>query len=121
MSKHKPKSAQRCELKPWLSANADCKEGRFIQVGNSFLLSRKVQHLSFATRWTYQAMCMESAGRNRFKFPESALQKYGIPSRTGRRGIDALIEAGFIERTCSGKNTRTPSEYCFCYKWKDIA
>ena len=28
-------------INPWLSARMDCKEGRFIQVGNSLLLSHK--------------------------------------------------------------------------------
>ena len=62
-------------MRPWLSANVDCKDGRFIQVGNSFLLSKRVQALSAGARITYLCMAMESGGKPTFEFPKAAAEK----------------------------------------------
>ena len=65
------KSARNVEIRPWLSAKADGKEGRFIQIGNSFLLEfRKepLNKLSLGARWMYLCMTMESAGHRDFTF-----------------------------------------------------
>ncbi len=118
MGKHK--SAQRCNISPWLSEKADCKEGRFIMVGNSFLLSERVHDLPASAQVLYLAMCMESGGRRAFTFPENSMKKYGLSTATAKRGIKTLIDAGFITCTCSGKNTRTPNEYEFCFRWKGL-
>lgn len=45
---------------PWLSTRPDNKEGRFLMVGNSFLLSEKVQALSADARFMYLSMAMEA-------------------------------------------------------------
>lgn len=54
-------------IKPWLSARLDCKEGRFIQVGNSLLLSKEFQALTAGARFLYLCMTMESGGRERLR------------------------------------------------------
>ena len=48
---------------PWLTARSDGKEGRFIQVGNSLLLDKRVQKLSGNALRLYLCMAMESGGR----------------------------------------------------------
>ena len=53
-------------IKPWLSARLDCKEGRFVQVGNSLLLSKEFQALTAGARFLYLCMTMESAGKREF-------------------------------------------------------
>lgn len=114
------KRTVRKELLPWLSANPDGHEGRFVQIGNSLVLSNSFHKLTPSAQFMYLCMCMESAGKRDFKFPESAMKKYGIIPRTGRRCLEALIEHGFVECSCSGKNTRTASDYRFSFKWKGL-
>ena len=65
-------------LKGWLSALPDCRDRRFIQIGNSLMLSKDFQKLSTGARWLYAAMSMESGGRREFIFPLSAAKKYGM-------------------------------------------
>ena len=113
------KAAQNCAVKPWLSANGDCREGRYLQVGNSLLLSKRFQALSAGARVTYLAMALESGGRPQFTFPAAAAKKYGVPLRSARRHIGELEENGFISCTSSGKNTRTESLYEFRLDWKN--
>ena len=49
-------------LQPWLTARTDCREKRFIQVGNSLLLSHRFWRISAGARYCYLCMAME-AGR----------------------------------------------------------
>ncbi len=55
---------------PPLSANVDNKEKRFIQVGNSLLLSKQFHALSTGSRFLYLCMAMESGGRKDFILPQ---------------------------------------------------
>ena len=87
-------------------------------MGNSLLLSDAFQALSTGARMLYFAMAMESGGRRQFTFPAQCFKKYGIPARSARRYILELTEAQFIVCACSGRNTRTPSDYEFCFGWK---
>ena len=57
-------------LLPHLSAKADNKEKRFIQVGNSLLLSKQFHALSTGSRFLYFCMAMESGGRKNFILPQ---------------------------------------------------
>ena len=50
---------------PALSAKVDNKK-RFIQVGNSLLLSKQFHALSTGSRFLYFCMAMESSGREEF-------------------------------------------------------
>ncbi len=101
----------------WLSARPDSKEKRFIQVGNSLLLSGTFQKLSSGARYTYFCMAMESGGKRDFIFPLSAAKKYGIAKNSIGRHITELIEANFITMQ-SGKIVRQPNLYSFSFEWK---
>ena len=112
------RGARNCTISSWLSANLDCKDGRFIQVGNSLLLSKKFQALRSSTQMLYLCMAMESGGKREFKFSKGTMTKYGLNRSTAVKGIEALIEAGFIKKDSSGKNTREPNKYEFINEWK---
>ncbi len=99
-------------LLPWLSAKPDGKEGRFIQVGNSLLLSKSFQSLSSGAQHLYLCMAMESGGRREFIFPLSAAKKYGISSTCLRRQVDELEQSGFLRVECM-KSLRVPNVYHF--------
>lgn len=103
----------------WMSAKADNKEKRFIQVGNSLLLSKEFQKLGVGARCLYMCMAMESAGKRGFEFPLSSAKKYGFGNSTLRRYIAELEEAKFITVN-SMKNVRRPNEYAFSLEWKGI-
>lgn len=99
------KTARHVQIRPWLSARHDCEEGRFIQVGNTLLLSRKdadskeenaFLNLSTGARFLYLCMAMESGGRPCVTFSHGAAKKYGIASSSFDRAIKSLIDAGFV-------------------------
>lgn len=106
-------------IAPWLSANPDCKEGRFIQCGNSLLLSKTFQKLSKGAMHTYFCMAMESGGKRDFIFPLTAAKKYGISKNSLVRHVCELAEAGFIT-VSSGKVVRQPNLYSFALAWKGL-
>ena len=106
---------------PWLSARLDNKEGRFIQIGNSFLLSKEVQDLSPGARLMYLAMAMESAGKREFTFSRSTAQKFGISETTAARYIKELSSSGFIEMVSCGRFARVANVYSFSMNWKQTA
>ena len=105
-------------LLPWLSARSDGKEGRFIQVGNSLLLSRRFQALSSGAQFLYLCMAMECGGRRDFLFPLTAARKYGIGSSALRRHARELASAGFLSFV-SMKSLREPNVYHFASSWDD--
>lgn len=115
MAKHK--AAINCQVLPWLSAKLDCREGRFLQTGNSLFLSKKFQELSSGAQMTYLCMAMESGGKRDFVFTHTTAKKYGIPPRTLDRHIKELADKKFIS-VSSGKNTRTANEFEFLFAWK---
>ena len=104
-------------IKPWLSARADCKEGRFIQCGNSLLLSKEFQSLTAGAQMMYLCMALESGGRMDFKFPQMAAKKYGFAPASMRRYIKELEQKNFIT-VQSMANVRQPNEYRFSLVWK---
>jgi len=97
------------EVSPWLSANVDPKEKRFIQPGNSLLLSKRFQYLSIGARYLYLCMAMECAGHRNFVFPQSAAIKYGFSPTSFWRYKNELSEKHFI-KVCSNKNLRIANE-----------
>ena len=113
MSKRKSKPT----IVPWLSANFNHHEKRFIQVGNSLVLSHRFQDLGIGTRYLYLCMAMESGGKRDFTFPQKAAEKYGIKPSSLWRHIKEL-EAGKFIKVYSGKPTREPNKYEFCPQWK---
>ena len=114
----RPKVSKNVPISPWLSAKKDCREGRFIQIGNSLLFSELFHRLKDSSKYLYLCMAMEAAGRSDFLFPLSVAKKYGISESTLRRGLEDLKKEGFIELTSSGQVTREPNYYRFVYDWK---
>ena len=102
---------------PWLSAKPDNKEKRFIQVGNTLLLSPEFQKLGTGARQLYFCMAMESGGKRTFTFPQSAAKKYGFAHTSMRRYVEELVDNGFLDRD-SGKRLRIANQYGFSQQWK---
>ena len=46
MSQRMSRKVKTRPLLPWLSANMDCVDRRFVQIGNSFMLDSRTQNLS---------------------------------------------------------------------------
>jgi hypothetical protein len=113
MSKYKTSPT----IVPWLSARADSRERRFIQVGNSLLFVPRFQRLAPGAKYLYFCMAMESGGRRNFIFPQAAALKYGLPPSSLRRYIRELEASGFL-KVYSMKNLRKPNLYEFDLTWK---
>ncbi len=111
------KTAKNCNVRPWLSANGDCREAIFTLVGNSLLLSETFQRLTPGAQMTYICMTVQSAGKREFQFPRATARKYGIADKSFRRYVRELETAGFINVN-SGKITREPNIYSFSLQWK---
>lgn len=113
------KAAPNVKISRWLSANHDNREGRFIQVGNSFMLSPKVHELTHGAQWLYFCMLMESGGNQEVVFPRSAAKKYRIASTSFERNVHELETHGFVERVQPpGQERWVKSRFRFCIKWK---
>lgn len=113
------KAAKHYPLMPWESANLDCKEGRYIRVGNSLLLSKAFQALAPSAQILYLALAMEGGGKPSVKLSHSAAKKYGVPPTTFDRSIKALREAGFIELVEDENHAQFAANvYRFSYSWK---
>lgn len=106
-------------LKRWLSANPDCREKRFVQIGNSLFFNEKFQSLSIGARYLYILAANEAAGSVNFQFPARKMCALGIKERSARNYIRELENAGFIEKVRSGRNTRTANDYRFSFHWLD--
>lgn len=113
------KAAQNVPIKPWLSARQDCREGRFIQVGNSFLLNKRVQSLSAGAFRLYLGMCMESGGAQHFTFTHGNGRNYGVSNTSYDRYVRELVEVGLVERVIDENLSRfKPNEFRFISTWK---
>ena len=75
------------QMLPWLSVTPDGREKRFIQVGNSFLLSNTFKKLPGNAVKTYFALCMESGGKPTVTLSHAGAAKYGIDDATFDRAI----------------------------------
>lgn len=119
------KAAKNAVILPWLSAKADCKEGRFIQVGNSFLLAfggkDQFVKLSSGARWMYLCMAMEAGGKSEVKFPHGAGKKYGIAGSSFDRYMKELKDSGFIDEVPDEELSQYgPRTYRFSLAWKSV-
>lgn len=103
---------------PWLSAHLDSTEKRFIQVGNSFLLSKAVQELSPGAKCLYLAMTLEAGGKREFSFPRSAAKKHGFAETSFSRYVKELTEKKFLEVVFSGRFSHEKNLYRFSLDWK---
>nr|DAI87863.1 MAG TPA: replication initiator protein [Caudoviricetes sp.] len=106
-------------LPRWMSAKRDCREARFVQIGNSLLFHEKFRSLSAGAFKLYICCAMEAAGSINFQIPASKAEQYGIPPRSLARYIKELEGAGFIQTDRSRKSTRTANDYSFCFRWLD--
>lgn len=112
--------AAKCRpLPPWMSARADGRDGRFVQVGNSLLLSERFRALNANAQMLYLCASMESGGEREFSFPSSTMEKYHFTRSTACAALTELIAGGFVELVSSGKNTRTANVYKFSLRWKE--
>ena len=113
------KAARNCAIRPWLSARMDCREGRFLQLGNSFFFSEEVQKLSPGARWLYLCFAIESGGQSTVKFTHGCARKYGVAGSSFDRYIKELIGAGFVSRDEDGNYLQfSPAVFRFELGWK---
>ena len=107
------------ELRAWLSAKKDNREGRFVQIGNTLLLNKQFQNLSAGARMLYICVANESGGEREVRFSHGAARKYGIPSTSFDRHIKELREKGFITLTGGMDYGRFQANvYRFSLDWK---
>ena len=107
----RPKAAENCKIKPWLSAKRPPSEKRFTQVGNSLLLDKKFQSLLDSSKNLYLCLAMESGGSKFVKLSrQQAKKRYGIAPATYSRCKRELIEKGFIR---IAENTGRYETNCF--------
>ena len=114
------KAAQNCKILPWLSEKQDNSEGRFLQIGNSLLLSDKFGDLSASAQHLYLCAAMEAGGHREFIFPAAAMKKYHLARSTAQSALNELTQHGFIELMSCGKITREPNQYRFSFRWKGL-
>lgn len=106
-------------LLPWLSAHVEGKEGRFLQIGNSLLLSKSFQELTSGAQILYLCMALESGGKPTVAFSRSTAAKYGISKNPFARQVSELAAAGFIEVDRDGSYEQFKATiYRFTYSWK---
>lgn len=116
------KLAKNVEIRPWLSRKVDCKEGRFIQVGNSLVLAKELHEISAGARWLYLCLAMESGGNRDFIFTHGAAKKYGVPTSSFDRQVKELKEHGFIELVEDENMAQfAPNKYRFSFAWKGLS
>lgn len=61
-----------------MSAAPDCRETRFVQIGDTLLHNERFKALSPGAFKLYVCCSMEAAGRINFQIPASKAEKYGI-------------------------------------------
>lgn len=114
-----PRRRSGATLSPWLSAKADCKEGRFLQLGNSLLLDKRYQALSTGARNLYLCMSMEAGGKAEFTFTHGTARKYGISDSSFDRWAKELRAAGFVLLVMPCNFAQyAPSVYRFIVEWR---
>ncbi len=104
-------------LKRWLTASSDCREKRFVRIGNTLLFDKKFISLSVGARYLYILAANEAAGSRDFQFPALKMKALRMKERTARKHFKEFIDAGFVELVQSGRNTRTPNDYRFSFHW----
>lgn len=114
--------AQNVPIKSWLSAKLDSREGRFIQVGNSLLLSKEYQNLSGVAKNLYLCMAMECGGKNAYTFSAGAAKKYGISKSSFERAKKELQVKKFIQLLLDEERSQFKAcTFRFINGWKEKA
>ena len=97
MSRRKHQTVRDDKLPFYLKDGASA-GGRFIQVANSLMLSRRFQALTPNARWVYFSLAMEAGGRKEVTLSHSAARtKYGITKSGYDSAVRQLKENGFIK------------------------
>lgn len=91
------KSQSSKPLKRWLTASSDCRERRFVQIGNTLLFDKRFTSLSVGARYLYILAANEAAGSRDFQFPALKMKALGIKERTARKYIKELVDQRFLE------------------------
>ncbi len=91
--------------------------GRFIQVANSLMLSRRFQALTPNARWMYFCLSMEAGGRKEVTLSHSAAGKYGITKSGYDSAVRQLKEGGFI-RLVDGLGRLESNRFEFVRDWQ---
>lgn len=91
------------KLPYWCAGTADSTEPIFIQMGATLMQHPAFLALTSSDRWCYQCMILEAKGKPDFQFSRRTAENYGIANRTLIRNVEALVKAGFIDVTASGK------------------
>ena len=81
------KTAKNCEIPFYLSSRMDCKDGRFIQVGNSLFFSKQFNALTAGAQILFLKMAMEAGGKTEYTFPRASFKKYGLSESSARTQI----------------------------------
>lgn len=127
MGRNKKKKADYTATKTrrfWDKATKDgkTKSGKdepFAQIYASLWRHPRYLALHPRTQQLYDRMILECNGHREFQFTRSTAAKYGFRSSSVlRKAIAELVDAGFIEITSSGQNTRTATDYQFSMEWK---
>ena len=94
MSRKKHQTVRDDKLPFYLKDGASA-GGRFIQVANSLMLSRRFQALTPNARWVYFSLAMEAGGRKEVTLSHSAARtKYGIT----KSGYEFLFSADLVRK-----------------------
>lgn len=94
--------------------------GRFIQIGNSLLLSKRFQALSPLARYVYLALAMEAGGKDVVSLSHSQAGKYGIKPSGYDNAIRQLKVGGFI-RLDDGLGRLETNRFRFVRDWQQRA
>lgn len=115
-----PRRRSGATLLPWLSAQQDGKERRFLQVGNTLLLDKRFHALSSGARYLFLCMAMEAGGKRSVSFSRGVTaRKYGISKNSFTRHCSELEASGFIRRIeCGDFLQFSPAVYEFSHEWK---
>lgn len=107
-------------LLPWMSARKDCREKRFLQIGNSLFVAKEsaFKNLTSGAQILYLCMAMEAGGKREVPFSRTTALKYGLNKNTFNRSLKELEEHRFISIVPDKSEPFKPSVYRFDFDWK---
>ena len=112
------KSKAKRDVQAWETPNAS---GHFTRLFDDLLNSEAFKRLSAQAKLVYILMRQEYKGEgytgNKVKCPYSKIETYRIGRKSISKGIQELIEAGFIEIVEQGGLYHRPSVYKFSSRW----
>lgn len=108
------------QLLPWMSARKDCREKRFLQVGNSLFVAKEspFKKLTSGAQILYLCMAMESGGKREVPFSRTTALKYGLNKNTFTRCVKELEDQRFISIAPEKSEPFKPTVYRFDFDWK---